>query len=136
MIPDKLFVYGTLLKGLGHPLAKRLQGESDFLGEGCFRGRLFDLGEYPAAVLDKKGETKVKGEVYRLHHPKQTLFWLDAYEGTGEGEPEPWEYERKPVSVCLKRQAHWMDCWVYLYALAHDGLFCIPNGDYYTFKRG
>ncbi len=135
MIPDKLFVYGTLLKDLGHPMAKKLQEESDFLGKGYFRGRLFDIGEYPAAVLAEMGETKVIGEIYSLHHPKETLRWLDAYEGIGEGELKPWEYERKVANVFLQKEGRWVDCWVYLYALVCDQLISIPGGNYYIYKR-
>ena len=135
MTPDKLFVYGTLLKGLGHPMAKKLQRESDFLGKGFFWGKIFDLGEYPAAVLADMGEARVIGEIYCLHQPEKTLRWLDAYEGTGEGELAPWEYERKVVSVFLHKEGRWVDCWVYLYALAYDQLFSIPGGDYYSYIR-
>ena len=135
MIPDKLFVYGTLLEGLGHPMAKKLQEESYFLGLGFFWGWLYDLGEYPAAVFGKKGDAKVKGEIYRLQRPEKTLRWLDAYEGIGEGELEPCEYERKVVNVFLEKEGEWMESWVYLYALAYDQLFSIPGGDYYSYIR-
>ncbi|HUE95594.1 MAG TPA: gamma-glutamylcyclotransferase family protein [Longimicrobiaceae bacterium] len=75
---ERLFVYGTLRRGGGmHSLLDgcRLHAEA------TVRGSLFDLGTYPALVLDDRGT--VHGEVWEC--PRETLLRLDSYEGVGEG---------------------------------------------------
>ncbi len=34
MTSDRLFVYGTLMRGFDHPMARLLAAHADFLGEG------------------------------------------------------------------------------------------------------
>ena len=45
-----LFVYGTLMRGFR--LHDVLASRAAFVGEGLVQGLLFDLGRYPAALLD------------------------------------------------------------------------------------
>ncbi|MHC2399282.1 gamma-glutamylcyclotransferase (GGCT)/AIG2-like uncharacterized protein YtfP [Bradyrhizobium barranii subsp. barranii] len=40
MTSDRLFVYGTLMRGFDHPMARLLAGHADFLGDATCRGRL------------------------------------------------------------------------------------------------
>ena len=40
MTSDHLFVYGTLMRGFDHPMAKLLSRSADFIGEARCRGRL------------------------------------------------------------------------------------------------
>ena len=40
MISDLLFVYGTLMRGFDHPMAKLLAGNAEFLGPAQCSGRL------------------------------------------------------------------------------------------------
>src|SRR2546430_14032187 len=39
MISDRLFVYGTLMRGFDHPMAQLLSRSADFLGTATGRGR-------------------------------------------------------------------------------------------------
>ena len=41
MISDRLFVYGTLMRGFDHPMAQLLSRSADFIGEARCRGRLY-----------------------------------------------------------------------------------------------
>jgi len=41
MTSDRLFVYGTLMRGYVHPMAKLLSANADFIGEAHCRGRLY-----------------------------------------------------------------------------------------------
>ena len=41
MTSDRLFVYGTLMRGFDHPMAKLLSRSADFIGEARCRGRLY-----------------------------------------------------------------------------------------------
>lgn len=79
--PDHLFVYGTLRRGLGHPMARWLLAHAAYVGPATVTGQLYDLGPYPGAVLARGG--RVVGEVYRLRHGSPVLAALDAYEGCG-----------------------------------------------------
>ena len=51
MICDRLFVYGTLMRGFDHPMARLLSANADFLGEATCRGRLYLVKHYPGLVL-------------------------------------------------------------------------------------
>ena len=51
MISDRLFVYGTLMRGFDHPMAKLLSRSADFIGEATCRGRLYLIKHYPGLVL-------------------------------------------------------------------------------------
>ncbi len=135
MALDKLFVYGTLLSELGHPMSHRLKKEAVCIGKGYLWGHLYDLGEYPGLIPGEEGQSRVYGEVYQLQDPERSLRWLDAYEGIGEGELEPWEYERMVLKVFLRDAGVWEDCWVYLYVLSPEQLPLIEQGDYLAFKK-
>ena len=50
MISDLLFVYGTLMRGFDHPMAKLLAGNAEFLGPAQCRGRLYLVKHYPGLV--------------------------------------------------------------------------------------
>ena len=45
-----LFVYGTLLSSVDHPMARRLGREADLLGPATFAGRLYRVSWYPGMV--------------------------------------------------------------------------------------
>ena len=70
----KVVVYGSLLKGLGN---HRVLGDSEFIGECTFQGRMFSLGAYPCVSIH--GNTTIKGEMYDVSD--STLRDLDRLEG-------------------------------------------------------
>ena len=45
-----LFVYGSLLSRVRHPMGTRLRGEARLLGQATIQGRLYSLGRYPGLV--------------------------------------------------------------------------------------
>ena len=52
MTSDRLFVYGTLMRGFDHPMAQLLSRQAaDFIGEARCRGRLYLVKHYPGLVL-------------------------------------------------------------------------------------
>jgi gamma-glutamylcyclotransferase (GGCT)/AIG2-like uncharacterized protein YtfP len=75
----RIFLYGTLRRG--GPAAHLLAG-CERIGPATLRGRLYDLGAYPALVLDSAGDP-VHGEIWEC--PSPTLEALDRYEGTAQG---------------------------------------------------
>ena len=66
MISDRLFVYGTLMRGFDHPMAQLLSRSADFIGEAHCRGRLYLIKHYPGLVLSDDPADIVFGELYRL----------------------------------------------------------------------
>ena len=114
MTSDRLFVYGTLMRGFDHPMAQLLSRSADFLGEANCRGRLYRVKHYPGLVLsDDPGEI-VSGEVYRLRQPEALLREFDMYEACGEGFAEPTEYVRRMLPVTLADGGD-IEVWTYVY---------------------
>lgn len=87
----KLFVYGTLLRGLER---ESVLSSSRFLGTVVVQANLYDIGSYPG-IID--GEGQVIGEVYEID--QATLQRLDDIEGYNRKNPEGSEYVRKEVKI-------------------------------------
>jgi gamma-glutamylcyclotransferase (GGCT)/AIG2-like uncharacterized protein YtfP len=126
MTCDRLFVYGTLMRGFDHPMAKLLSRGADFIGEARCRGRLYLVKHYPGLVLSEDAGEVVFGELYRLRQPKELLREFDMYEACGEGFAEPTEYVRQMLPVTLRDGAvseacsevcseTWAEAWTYVY---------------------
>jgi gamma-glutamylcyclotransferase (GGCT)/AIG2-like uncharacterized protein YtfP len=114
MTSDRLFVYGTLMRGFDHPMAKLLSRSADFIGEAHCRGRLYRVKHYPGLLLSDDPNELVFGEVYRLRQAKELLREFDMYEACGEGFAEPTEYVRQMLPVTLDDGAV-SEAWTYLY---------------------
>lgn len=109
-----LFVYGTLLKALGRPVARRLNMEAQHLGVGAMSGRLYNMGYYPAFVPSSGRETWVHGEVLRLLCPEKTFAWLDRYERSGPNEAFSQDYKRVILPARLGN-GRFCRAWVYIF---------------------
>lgn len=109
-----LFVYGTLMSDVGHPMGARLAREARLLGPGTISGRLFDLGRYPALVETDSDDELVHGEVYALNSPPASFRWLDPYEGIVPGRQDYSEYDRllRPVRLHNGKE---LTAYVYVY---------------------
>src|ERR1700738_1005670 len=101
MMQDRLFVYGTLMRGFDHPMAKLLSRSADFIGQARCRGRLYLVKHYPGLVLSDAPADIVFGELYRLRARDELLGEFDMYEACGEGFPKPTEYIRQMLPVAL-----------------------------------
>src|SRR4030088_3812418 len=73
MMQDRLFVYGTLMRGFDHPMAKLLSRSADFIGEARCQGRLYLVKHYPGLVLSDDPDEVVFGELYRLKGDAELL---------------------------------------------------------------
>jgi gamma-glutamylcyclotransferase (GGCT)/AIG2-like uncharacterized protein YtfP len=114
MTSDRLFVYGTLMRGFDHPMARMLSANADFMGEATCFGRLYLVKHYPGLVLSDDPAELVHGELYRLRARDELLREFDMYEACGEGFPQPTEYLRKTLQVALKDGAS-SEAWTYVY---------------------
>jgi gamma-glutamylcyclotransferase (GGCT)/AIG2-like uncharacterized protein YtfP len=111
-MPDLLFIYGTL-----HPdrapaeiaaTARRLQPHD----RGTIRARLYNLGAYPAIILDEAA-AEVPGEMF-LVPDAITLAALDAYEDFRPDDPTSSLFLRTKAIVTLDDGSPEL-CWVYVY---------------------
>jgi gamma-glutamylcyclotransferase (GGCT)/AIG2-like uncharacterized protein YtfP len=114
MISDRLFVYGTLMRGFDHPMAKLLSRSADFVGEAKCQGRLYRVKHYPGLVLSNDPAEIVFGEVYRLRERDALLGEFDMYEACGEGFAKPTEYVRRMLEVALDDGTA-SEAWTYVY---------------------
>lgn len=128
---EHVFVYGTLRRGHDHPMAAMLAARATHLGRGVWRGRLYDLGPYPAAVRTAGGTDvdHVVGDVYKLDSDPALLAALDDYEGHDVEAPRAEWYQRsvEPVMLDDGRRLH---AHVYRYTGPVDPTKRIPGGDY------
>jgi gamma-glutamylcyclotransferase (GGCT)/AIG2-like uncharacterized protein YtfP len=127
MISDRLFVYGTLMRGFDHPMARLLSANAEFLGEASCRGRLYLVKHYPGLVLSDDTADIVFGELYRLHEPAALLREFDMYEACGEGFTEPTEYLRQMLPV-TPGDGSAGEAWTYIYNWPVTNLPRIESG--------
>jgi gamma-glutamylcyclotransferase (GGCT)/AIG2-like uncharacterized protein YtfP len=114
MKSDRLFVYGTLMRGFDHPMAQLLSRSADFIGEARCQGRLYLVKHYPGLVLSDDPTEVVFGELYSLRQPEALLREFDMYEACGEGFAEPTEYIRQVLPVTSGEGAA-SEAWTYIY---------------------
>jgi gamma-glutamylcyclotransferase (GGCT)/AIG2-like uncharacterized protein YtfP len=127
MISDRLFVYGTLMRGFDHPMATLLSRSADFLGTATCRGRLHLIKHYPGLVVSDDPKDIVFGELYRLRDRDALLGEFDMYEACGEGFPEPTEYLRQMLPVAHDDGTAG-EAWTYVYNWPVAGLPRIASG--------
>lgn len=111
---DHLFVFGTLLSGYDHPMARLVSQSADLIGEARCCGRLYLVAHYPGMVLSDDPAEQVFGELYCLRDAQAMLRALDDYEGCGADYPQPNEFVRERVTVKLE-EGRIFDAWTYLY---------------------
>jgi gamma-glutamylcyclotransferase (GGCT)/AIG2-like uncharacterized protein YtfP len=126
---DLLFVYGTLRRGSGTEMHRRLAAEAEFVSPATFRGRLFLVDDYPGAAPSNAASEIVHGDLYRLDQPEDSLDWIDQYEQCGDRFPAPQEYVREIRPVCLP-DGSVREAWVYLYNHPTEGYPNSPSGDF------
>jgi len=131
-ITSYIFVYGTLLNK-ENEFAANLAANCTFVSHGKFKGKLYDVGEYPGAVSVNENDCYVYGSIFQLNKPQEILKILDGYEGFGDGQPQPNLFIRELVEVEADNKTFM--CWVYLYNLPVEGLRQIMSGDYLEYTK-
>ena len=128
-----LFLYGTLLPELVSGEIAGIVAQLEPLGPATVRGRLYDLGPYPAAVLEPADDVIV-GELFRLPQDPAVLAAFDTYEGCPPGSEEDGLYVRV-AGTALRSAGTTCDCWVYVYNRDTASAERIPGGDYRAWRR-
>ena len=124
---DRLFVYGTLMRGFDHPMARLLAANADFLGTAACRGRLYLVRHYPGLVLSDDPADIVHGELFALREVDALLRELDMYEACGEGFAAPTEYIRQMLPV-TRADSSAEEAWTYIYNWPVTELPLIASG--------
>ena len=125
----QLFVYGSLRSGFKSPVYEYISRFFTFAGDAKVKGKLFDLGEYPAAV-PSEDDSFIYGELYIAKNPAEfswAIGQLDDYEGMNVEEGETPLYLRKISTVYVNDQT--ADAWVYWYNGDVAGKPAIEGGD-------
>src|SRR5262245_43318505 len=112
---EYLFTYGTLRSGLApfelpselSDVVTRLRS----IWTGFAQGRLYNLGEYPGAVLESAGGARITGEVFQLPDDETTLAALDAYEGFDSQDFESSLFVRVKSEITIESDAK-LVCWI------------------------
>ncbi len=129
-----LFVYGTLRRGSGHPMARQLALRARYLGAGRVNGRLYRIGHYPGLLPTTQPREWVDGDLYDLCLCPGLLARLDRYEGLGRGRHRPLEYERVVTTVWLADGTA-RTAWVYSYRKRIQRLPRLFTGDFLRERR-
>ncbi|WPV00955.1 gamma-glutamylcyclotransferase family protein [Mucilaginibacter sp. cycad4] len=127
-----LFVYGTLLQP-GNEFAAYLNKHCKFIGDGKIRGRLYDIGEYPGAVIGSTEERYIYGSIFMMDDPEAILKVIDDYEGIGKLYHHPQEYIRQKVGIYTANDI--INCWMYLYNLPVVAYHEVTTGDYIQYLK-
>ena len=125
----KLFVYGSLRSGFRNPVYEYLTKYFHLLGEAVVKGKLYDLGEYPAAAATAD-EKFIFGELYCINNPLEfswAIGQLDDYEGLNTEEGETPLYRREEVIAWKDGETH--TAWIYWYNKDLAGNPVIESGD-------
>jgi gamma-glutamylcyclotransferase (GGCT)/AIG2-like uncharacterized protein YtfP len=129
---DYLFVYGTLRPKQADSevadIVKRLRK----VGAARVRGRLYDFGDYPGAVIDASSNTAVHGELVEL--PDQTtLEALDQYEEFDSSRPAKSLFVRKKAKITLADGRN-VEAWIYVYNRDPGDAPIVRGGNYLRSK--
>lgn len=124
---DLIFVYGTLMRGFDHPMAKLLAAGADFVGDASCAGRLYLVAHYPGLLPAAADDDIVHGELFRMRDAAAVLAVLDDYEGIGPGHEQPTEYLREMVPV-MRADGGVTTAWTYLYNHPVDAATRIASG--------
>ena len=125
----QLFVYGSLRSGFRSPAYEYISRYFDLVGEAKVKGKLFDLGEYPAAKPTEENKFII-GELYKVRNEKEfawAIGQLDDYEGVDIGFDETQLYQRELTEVYIVNRT--TNAWIYWYHGDVTGKPVIESGD-------
>ena len=125
----QLFVYGSLRSGFRSPVYEYISRFFTLVGEAKAKGKLYDLGDYPAAIPVSE-DYFILGELYTIKN-EQEFSWamaqLDDYEGLNVEANEERLYQRKITDVFINDLV--TPAWVYWYIGDVAGKSVIASGD-------
>ena len=130
---EHLFLYGTLLPGEAPKEIAALVKRFRRLGPAHVRGRLYDLGEFPGAILDSSSRTTIHGELVALPSDGQILEALDRYEEFDPAAPKKSLFVRKKARIQMANGSI-REGWIYVYNRHPGKAKLVRGGDYLRSK--
>jgi gamma-glutamylcyclotransferase (GGCT)/AIG2-like uncharacterized protein YtfP len=124
-----VFVYGSLRSGFQSPAYEYISRYFNLFGQAKVKGKLFDTGEYPAAIPVQE-DSFIVGELYLIKSENEfswAIAQLDDYEGVF---PEPGEqplYRREIADIFINDAI--VPAWIYWYNGDLQGKPEIGSGD-------
>ena len=125
----QLFVYGSLRSGFRSPAYEYISRYFVFTGDARVRGKLFDLGSYPAGIKTNDN-TFIVGELYNIKSENEfawAIGQLDDYEGVTVEPDEVQLYRREITEVHINNTI--THAWIYWYNGDTSGKKLIESGD-------
>ncbi len=125
----QLFVYGSLRSGFRSPAYEYISRYFILVGNARVRGKLFDLGIYPAGIKTNDN-TFIVGELYNIKNENEfawAIGQLDDYEGVTVEPDEVQEYRREITEVHFNNSI--THAWIYWYNGDVSGKKLIQSGD-------
>jgi gamma-glutamylcyclotransferase (GGCT)/AIG2-like uncharacterized protein YtfP len=130
---EYLFLYGTLIPTRANNEMSDVVRQLRRIGRGYARGRLYDLGEYPGAILDPASEIKITGEVFEITNKQDVLASLDSYEEFDSTNLQGSLFVRTQTLVALS-DGRELKCWLYVYNKNPGAAPLIVSGNYDKYK--
>jgi gamma-glutamylcyclotransferase (GGCT)/AIG2-like uncharacterized protein YtfP len=121
----QLFVYGSLRSGFHSPMYEYISRFFKFIGEAKVKGKLYDLGTYPAGVTTQE-ESYIVGAINE-HEFSWAIGQLDDYEGVSVEADEVQLYRREATEVYINDSS--TTAWIYWYNGDINGKPLILSGD-------
>jgi gamma-glutamylcyclotransferase (GGCT)/AIG2-like uncharacterized protein YtfP len=125
----QLFVYGSLRSGFRNPAYQYLARYFHLLGDATVKGKLYDMGEYAAAIATNE-ERFIHGELYEINEPSEfdwAIAQLDDYEGINMEAGEHPMYKREAVNAYLNGTEQ--KTWIYWFNSDTSGYPEVTSGD-------
>ena len=126
---EHLFLYGTLLPSAAPKEIAGIVKRFRRLGTAQVRGKLYDFGDFPGAVLNDNSRTVVHGELVELPPDENVLRALDEYEEFDRLNPRKSLFVRKKTII---RLADGSTCegWIYVYNKRPGKARLVRGGNY------
>jgi gamma-glutamylcyclotransferase (GGCT)/AIG2-like uncharacterized protein YtfP len=124
-----LFVYGTLLPDEAPAEIARAIRKLRVVGRGRTRGRLYDFGDFPGAVVNPSARSTIAGLVYEIPADPELLRQLDRYEGVDSFHPANSLFLRRKRWITLHDGRRLLS-WVYEYNRDPANGVHLPKGNY------
>lgn len=124
-----LFVYGSLRSGFRSPVYEYISRFFKFIGEAKAKGKLYDMGSYPAGV-SASDDSFIIGELYQAkneHEFSWAIGQLDDYEGVSVEADEIQLYRREVTDININGEV--TSAWIYWYNGDVSGRPAIASGD-------
>jgi gamma-glutamylcyclotransferase (GGCT)/AIG2-like uncharacterized protein YtfP len=125
----QLFVYGSLRSGFQSPVYEYISRFFTFAGNAKVKGKLYDLGNYPAGIPGNDHDFII-GELYYAKEENEfawAIAQLDDYEGVLVEAGESPLYRRELTEVHMNEQV--ISAWVYWYNGDVSNSPLIESGD-------